>query len=245
MLNTETRRVRAFKRGCSLKLSASKVSMWAGILSVPPLTSWYLDHFPSIHAQVPASAGFASLSAGLGLAIVALVANAVAHANLDRLLSEDRHHQQTQSLSPYERKDVKTAPVKEMKAQFDSVFYPFMTYQPPTERILTDKSPQELTDFFRNFIDVQAQKLIEPFLGKWLKIVGPVTDASHYKDSFWQVFIYVEDKHSSFGIQISLLFADTWTERLSLITHGTTISTIGRINKVGKTGIELHACELV
>jgi hypothetical protein len=62
--------------------------MWAGILSVPPLISWYLDHFPSIHAQMPAWAGFASLSAAVGLAIMALVANAVAHANLDRLLRD-------------------------------------------------------------------------------------------------------------------------------------------------------------
>jgi hypothetical protein len=225
------------------------MSIWASILSVPPLISWYLDHFPSFHAHMPPWTGSISLTAGVGLAITALIANAVAHANLDRLLSDHQQHQTaevaTAPRSLSERKDVQE-PIESIKAQWDSVFYPMMVHQPLSERIFADKSPQELISFFRNFIDVQAQKLIEPFIGKWLRISGSVHNATQYKGGgHWQVFIYLQDEPRIVGIQITLLFADMWTERLSLITRDTNITAIGRISKVGANGLELQACELV
>jgi hypothetical protein len=62
--------------------------MWAGILSIPPLISWYLDHFPSVHAQLPVWVGSVSLGLWVGLGVMTLIANAVAHANIDRLLRD-------------------------------------------------------------------------------------------------------------------------------------------------------------
>lgn len=197
---------------------------------------------------MPAWAGSVSLSVGVGLAIMALVANAIAHASLGRLLNDREGYPiAIRSHPPTEPKGVQ-APVAQKEIDWIALYYPMMVHQPLSERLFVAKSPQELTGFFKDLIDVQAEKLIQPYIGKWLKISGQVSNASHHADmlKLWQVFVFVKNEDKRYpDIQIALYFSDTWTERLSLITRDTNITVQRRINKVSSHGLELHACELV
>jgi putative nucleic acid binding protein len=100
-----------------------------------------------------------------------------------------------------------------------------------------------IDNIFKQNLDAQAQKLVEPYIGKWLRIAGLVNNAAHHP-KMWQVFLHFEIDGSLFGIQVVLYFADTWNEHLSMVTRDTNITVIGRIVKVHSGGIELQACEL-
>ena len=167
-----------------------------------------------------------------------------------RELFDDRERRPTHGPPPSEREEIEAPEAPEAPVQqqiirdLDEIFWPMMEYQPPNERIFVDKTPAELTKVFKTFIDSQAKKLIEPYIGKRLRIAGPVTNAVRYEGKFWQVFLHFEDD-SLFGLQLERYFADTWTEHLSLIVRDTNITAIGRIRRIGSSGVELQACELI
>lgn len=154
------------------------------------------------------------------------------------------HDPPTHGPPPSEREEIKAPVQQQITNDLDKLLWPMMAYQPPSERIFVDKTPQELTKIFKTYIDAQAEKLIQPYMGKWLRIAGPVQNASQISGKFWQVFLHLESD-SMFGIQIVLYFANTWTEHLSLISRGTNINVIGRISKISSGELDLQACELI
>jgi HAMP domain-containing protein len=70
--------------GCVLKITANQVSIWAGILGIPPLAIWYADHFPGVHAKLPTWGPNTALSIFFILFVVMLVANAAIHTQFER-----------------------------------------------------------------------------------------------------------------------------------------------------------------
>ena len=146
-------------------------------------------------------------------------------------------------IAPMSQEGIQPPVQQQINKDLDTIFWPLMAYQPPSERIFVEKAPQELTNVFKTYIDAQAEKLIQPYMGKWLRLAGAVTNASQISGKFWQVFLHLESD-SLFGIQIVLYFANTWTEHLSLISRGTNINVIGRISKVSASELDLQACEL-
>jgi hypothetical protein len=191
--------------------------MWAGVFSVPPLISWYLDHFPAVHAQLPVWTGTVSLTAGVGLAIVALIANAVSHARLDRILTREND-------AP--RRDLSLAP----KASDE-------------RRIFVDLTPDQLTAMCEGHTSAVATTLTQPFIGKWLKITGTIKDVVvHY--SIVRVLLQLitqENTRSS----IDLNFDREWEDQLTVLIFGSRINVIGKIQSISKNGLYLEKCELV
>ncbi|SRR6266446_7444177 len=88
------------------------------------------------------------------MAVMALIANAIAHANLDRLLKDREHPMPSQSPSAHEAIE---AP-GELTRQLTAILYPMMTDQPAGERLFVNKAPQDLTGIFKTFINTQAEK---------------------------------------------------------------------------------------
>jgi hypothetical protein len=198
--------------------------MWAGILSVPPLISWYLDHLPSIHAQMPAWAGFASLSVGVGLAIMALVANAVANANLDRLLRDSGRR-------PLEAppQSIATTPETEL------------------DHSLIDISPFELLAFFDQHLSPQALKLLEPYRGKRLRLTATLFDVHVYEDGRLYVYGTIPSPSDPkwIGVHVNFYLDKNWENRLLVLKRDKPITAIGEIWKVDSKTIFLNHCELV
>jgi hypothetical protein len=52
----------------------------------------------------------------------------------------------------------------------------------PVARAVIDVSPEYLMSLYADHTSMQAQKLIEPYIGKWIKVSGPLDDVTDYKD---------------------------------------------------------------
>jgi hypothetical protein len=144
-------------------------------------------------------------------------------------------------LWPHRRRDVSPAPAPSTPppATRRSV----VPASAPEPRLFTDRSPEDLVGFFsRGLTDMQAQKLFDPFVGKWLRISGPVSTVrpsgmvSFADRGGWQ-----QEKKGVY------LFFDgpEWLDRLAMLSPGTEISAVGRIDGVSQSTLVLHHCELV
>ncbi len=208
-----------------MKITSSKLSKWAGILSVPPLLSWYLDHLPGIHAQLPAWTGQVSLTVWVALFVVALIANAAGHAKLDRVLSSREN-----------------LPARISAATVPLSPVPSPAYQ-ERARDFVPATAMELTQLFVDHVSAQADKLIQPYLGKWLRVQGEVKDVFSLTDE-WGVILRM-DRPPSLGISTSLRFNQNEGTRLQMLPRGSMLTVIGQISRVERDSVWLHNCEIV
>jgi starvation-inducible outer membrane lipoprotein len=106
-------------------------------------------------------------------------------------------------------------------------------------------TPAELVKPFESYVAAQANRLVEPYIGKWIRLSATVVNV-HNQATFWQVLMY-----RAVGIgtpdnpQISALFEPEWSDRLSTITLHQSITIIGRIQQVERITVSLAECELV
>jgi hypothetical protein len=113
---------------------------------------------------------------------------------------------------------------------------------PPQEKTFTDRTPENLTGFFsEGLTDMQVQKLLHPFIGKWMTVAGPVD----YVGAKGQVTFADRGVWSERKAVHMFFEGPEWLDRLSMLSPGTHITVIGRIHAVEKTGTTLYDCELV
>jgi hypothetical protein len=116
------------------------------------------------------------------------------------------------------------------------------------DRVFLDKTPPDLAEIFNANISVKAEKLIEPFIGKWMKVWGSISNISRYKDG--SCFVYIrylnkpEDAWSKMTMAV-LEFDARWNDRLSILDGGENITAIGEIERIGYQEVKLIKCELV
>jgi hypothetical protein len=100
-------------------------------------------------------------------------------------------------------------------------------------RILADAlvgvTPEYLVRFFEEYTDIQAKTRVADFIGKWVKVSGPLGNVSALPPS------------PTMSAQVT--FADSsparmffrkkkWVDRLSILSHGDNITVLGRITYV-------------
>jgi hypothetical protein len=118
-------------------------------------------------------------------------------------------------------------------------------------RIFIKETPQELQELRHGHVTVQADKLLEPYLGKWMRVAGTVSDVHEYKSSEkWTVNVWTRLAETRLGVpmktdELSLEFAATWSERLVLLKRDEHINVIGRIKSIELLSINLEQCELL
>jgi hypothetical protein len=112
------------------------------------------------------------------------------------------------------------------------------------KRETVNVTPEYLTGFYREgHTSVQARKLAEAFLGKWMKVSGPLGDVlGNYDNQRMVVFsnrsIYTNDL-------VNMFFRDKkWFSKLSTLRRGDTITVIGQVTDVNNLEIWLNNCEL-
>lgn len=113
----------------------------------------------------------------------------------------------------------------------------------PDGRVLVDVTPQYLTDFFREHTDIQAKKLLEAFIGKWMRVSGPVGDVYAHDESNATVYFNPPTYRRT---KILMYFNDKRNidERLRVRRKGDAITVIGQIDWAWPHALELDNCEL-
>jgi hypothetical protein len=90
---------------------------------------------------------------------------------------------------------------------------------------------------------MQAKKLLEAFIGKWMCVEGPVGDVYANGESNATVYFYPP----TYGrTQILMYFYDKATidDRLSVLKKGDRVTVIGQIDWASPRSLELDNCEL-
>lgn len=117
---------------------------------------------------------------------------------------------------------------------------------PPAKRVFVDLTPQELTAAFETHIAVQASRLVAAYIGKGLKVSGPVNQANNFSDRTWHVYLFLPVGDSPvLQTQIVLEFKDEWSPHMEILTRDKVITAIGRIDQLATRQVNLKECELI
>jgi hypothetical protein len=104
------------------------------------------------------------------------------------------------------------------------------------DRIIVNVSPQFLIGFFEQHTTVQAKKLVEAYIGKWMRVSGPLGDVWPNQVTF---------EHRLFGSAVVFMyFSPEWTDRLSVLRRGDHLAVLGQIRNVNSMEVHLENCEL-
>jgi len=121
------------------------------------------------------------------------------------------------------------------------------TPEPELDHSLIDISPFELLAFFDQHLTPQAQKLLEPYLGRRLRVTATVVDSHVYEDG--RIYVYSTIPSPSepkwIGINVHFYFGQNWGNRLLVLKRRKPITAIGEIWKIESKTIFLKHCELV
>jgi hypothetical protein len=110
-------------------------------------------------------------------------------------------------------------------------------------RTLVGVTPEYLTELFDEHTSIQAEKLIEAFIGKWMRLSGPVGNVS----AIGEDAVSVSLKSETFEHPVVFLrFYGKCTieNQLRVLKKGDEITVIGQIREVTSMWIELENCEL-
>lgn len=112
-----------------------------------------------------------------------------------------------------------------------------------TKRIFVPKSvtPEYLMGLFKSQTIIQADKLIEPYINKWIETEGSLSQVT--SRSWPEVCANVILRFGEY--QIHLTFDKTWIERLSMIRRKDNIRVRGTISQVRTYSIDLENGEIV
>jgi hypothetical protein len=106
--------------------------------------------------------------------------------------------------------------------------------------VAADVTPQVLIGLFGQHMSIEAEKLIKPYLGKWMQVSGALGDVSAPKN----FGVFVHFKQSSSSVFISMIFDKEWVDRLSILQKDSQMTVIGQISEIRSSTFELRHCEL-
>jgi hypothetical protein len=113
-----------------------------------------------------------------------------------------------------------------------------------SERVYVDLTPEQLIGIFRTHVTAQAERLVERYIGKWLRVVGQVYDVDNIGD-LWRMSLWFDSVKGEPGFLVLFEFHSPWRERLEILDKGTAIFVDGRIKEVDAAVMRLKECEVV
>jgi len=113
-------------------------------------------------------------------------------------------------------------------------------------RVIVDITPKELTGLYRDHMTLQADRLAQDYIEKWIMVSGVINDISPCKkDGYFKVqFSSSIETISTEGIVI-MYFSKKWFDNLSVLKRGKKISVLGKIKLIDQLYISLDDCELI
>lgn len=104
-----------------------------------------------------------------------------------------------------------------------------------------NRTPEDLWALFAGLTDLQAAKVIEPFIGKRMTVSGPLRNVGEWMGTFSQASLDRADPHT-----VYLHFWDkSWLDHLSVLKRGDAITARGVIARIERIGMLLTDCELL
>jgi len=107
-------------------------------------------------------------------------------------------------------------------------------------RMVVNVNPKILCDYFEAHLDIQAKKLLAPYIGKWIIITANIEDVS---DRSHAIAIYAD--LPGFEEHLWLYFERAWLERIEVLKKCDSITVMGRIAQVKANSLELEKCEFM
>jgi hypothetical protein len=107
-------------------------------------------------------------------------------------------------------------------------------------RTIVNVTPEYLAGLFDDHTSIQAQKLADTYIGKWMRVSGPLNNVSSFTSSSQVTFA------PTGGVSTYMLFRNrAYVEnRLSVLKRGDQITVLGRIDSIERHGVKLDNCEL-
>jgi hypothetical protein len=101
------------------------------------------------------------------------------------------------------------------------------------------QAPRELCSVYQDHISVQADKLAEVYIGKWLRVSGTLDDVHHQQDGIHVSLVeYLQPP------AIHATFHDSAGPHLFHLQRNSPISLIGQIKSISAYNVFLGNCEL-
>jgi hypothetical protein len=111
-----------------------------------------------------------------------------------------------------------------------------------TDRVMVNATPAYLTGLYKGYTKIQADKLAESFVGKWMKLSGPLNDVTNSSGDY---VVYLENHLFPSGSAVAMRFDKSWKDRLSVLKVGDTIGVLGQIKDIDRVIVFLEKCELL
>jgi hypothetical protein len=112
-----------------------------------------------------------------------------------------------------------------------------------SDRIIVDRTPEQLTASFKGVTGVQARDRIARYLGNWMRVSGTVSDVSMVTAELVSVR-FAERSIMTYNDVVMYFRGKKWIDRLVLMNQGDKLSVIGKIDKVSPVSLDLEYCEI-
>jgi hypothetical protein len=151
-----------------------------------------------------------------------------AHASLE-FLSTERH-----LVEPLQEGDLISYEAKITRAFSTEVYLTDVTFMQTEERSVVDVTPEYLMHFFEGHTDIQARTRVADFIGKWMKVSGPLGNVT---SSPQVTFADLSP--------VYMFFRKKWVDRLLILRREDNITVLGQIAHVERGNLVLYNCELI
>jgi hypothetical protein len=116
-------------------------------------------------------------------------------------------------------------------------------------RKFTNMTPSGMLKVRRDNTAIQAAKILEPYIGQWLRIRGPVDDVSPWIT--WTVggesrvtFSNMRFMHDNKYVIMIFNNEEVVENRLAAIPRGTCMTVIGKISEISALAVTIVECEI-
>ena len=108
-----------------------------------------------------------------------------------------------------------------------------------SERIFVDISPKDLMDLNKGRMLIERDRLLSPYIGKWVKISTSVDNAAVSENS---VVVWAKNPEKE---RIIMSFDKNWANHVEVLRRGQNIKIVGEIQRVDVFDLWLENCELI
>jgi hypothetical protein len=110
----------------------------------------------------------------------------------------------------------------------------------PEERTIVDVTPEYLMELYKDKLTFQADKLVLPYIGKWLKVSGEVRNISSPTAGVMTMAFVSSDNTSTTFMD----YDKPWFDILSTVRRGQKISALCQVLRARRFEVDLYHCEL-
>lgn len=116
--------------------------------------------------------------------------------------------------------------------------------QPESERVYvsSDVSLEFLMSQFDDRTSHEGDRLVEPYIGKWMHLTGTVQEVGRDKHLGWNVALVGPDKLALKCVM--LFFGDNESGKVELLRRGVTLTAVGQIQAIDRSSVRFDHCQV-